>query len=45
MMHTTPGNPARWNDKTIILCDELAVGMRGCELMQDNEFELLEEKQ
>ena len=43
-LHTTPGHPARWNDKTIVLYDKLAVGMRGGELMQDNEFELLEKK-
>ena len=28
ILHTTPGHPARWNDKTIVLYDKLAVGLR-----------------
>ena len=43
ILHTTPGHPARWNDKTIVLYDELAVGMRVGKLMSDNVFELLEQ--
>ena len=44
ILHTTPGHPARWNDKTIVLYDELAVGMRAGKLMNDNEFELYDKK-
>ena len=28
ILHTTPGHPARWNDKTIVLMDELATQLR-----------------
>ena len=42
ILHTTPGHPARWNDKTIVLYDELAVGMRSGKLMNDNIFELFD---
>ena len=36
----TPGHPACWNDKTIVLYDKLAVGLRSGELINDNIFDL-----
>ena len=27
ILHTTHGYPERWNDKIIILCDEIAIGL------------------
>ena len=42
ILHTTPGHPARWNDKTIVLYDALAKDLRRGSIMQDNNFELLE---
>ena len=40
ILHTTLDHPTRWNDKTIVLCDKLAIGMRRGELISDNVFEL-----
>ena len=42
ILHTTPGHPARWNDKTIVLFATLVRGVHDGELHQDYEFELLE---
>ena len=42
ILHTTPGHPARWNDKTIVLYDKFAVGLRKGLLMNDNSFELFD---
>lgn len=42
ILHTTGGHPARWNDKTIILYDKIAVGLRTGELLNDNTFELFD---
>ena len=42
ILHTTPGHPARWNDKTIVLYDSLAKGLKNGTIMQDNIFELFE---
>ena len=42
ILHTTAGHPARWNDKTIVLYDQLAVGLRTGSLMNDNIFELFD---
>ena len=39
-MHTTYGHVARWNDKTIVPCDKLKVGLRKVSLMHGNVFEL-----
>ena len=36
ILHTTPGHPARWNDKTIVLFDEFATKLRNGEIMNDN---------
>ena len=42
ILYTTCGHPARWNDKTIVLMDELATQMRKGKIMMDNIFELLD---
>ena len=42
ILHTTCGHPARWNDKTIVLYDELARGLKNGKIMEDNVFELLQ---
>ena len=42
MLGTTSGHPATWNDKTIILCDELIRGVHEGKLFDDGEFILLE---
>ena len=42
MLGTTSGHPATWNDKTIILCDELIRGVHEGKLIDDCEFILLE---
>ena len=42
ILHSTPGNPARWNDKTIVLFDQLALDLRNKKIMNDNIFELLQ---
>ena len=39
---TTGGHPVRWNDKTRVLYDELARGLKNGELLTDNIFELFE---
>jgi len=41
-LHTTCGHPDQWNDKTIVLYDELARGLKNGELLTDNTFELFE---
>ena len=40
ILHTTPCHPARWNDKTIVLYDTFARGLKNGTLMEDNIFEL-----
>ena len=40
MLHTTGGHPARWNDKTIVLYDELARNSKNGSILNDNIFEL-----
>ena len=42
ILHTTGGHPARWNDKTKVLYDELARGLKNGELLTDNIFEFFE---
>ena len=42
ILHTTCGHPARWNDKTIVLYDELARGLKNGTILNDNIFELFE---
>ena len=40
ILHTTPGSPARWNDKTIILFDKFALDLQKGRILNDNVFEL-----
>jgi hypothetical protein len=42
ILHTTPGHPARWNDKTIVLFDKFARQLKNGSIMQDHIFELYE---
>ena len=42
IMGTTFGHPGTWNDKTLILFDDLIKSVHEGKLMKDNEFELLE---
>lgn len=42
ILSTTRGHPCRWNDKTLVLFDDLARGMKEGRRYQDVEFELLE---
>ena len=42
ILHSTCGHPSRWNDKTIVLMDELATQMRKGKVMMDNIFELMD---
>lgn len=42
ILHSIPGHPARWNDKTIVLMDNLENRMRKGQIMMDNVFELFE---
>ena len=42
ILHTTSGYPARWNDKTIVLFDTFAKGLKNGTIMNDNVFELME---
>ena len=42
ILYTTGGHPARWNDKTIVMYDELARGLKNGTILQDNLFELFE---
>ena len=44
ILHTTSGHPARWNDKTVVLYDELARGLRNGSILEDNTFELLQKE-
>ena len=39
IFHTTSGYPARWNDKAVVLYDELARGLRNRSILEDNIFE------
>ena len=42
ILSTTTGHPATWNDKTIVLFDELICNVHNGEIYQDNEFKLYE---
>ena len=42
ILASTTGHPARWNDKTIILYDELARGLKNGSILNDKSFELYE---
>lgn len=42
ILFSTTGGPGRWNDKTTVLFDEFVSGIHDGDIMQDNEFELLE---
>jgi hypothetical protein len=42
IISTTRGHPARWNDKTLILFDEFAHGMKEGRHLSEVEFELFE---
>ena len=42
ILSTTCGHPARWNDKTLVLYDSLAVGLHEGNILTDNCFNLLE---
>ena len=40
ILYTTPGSPARWNDKTIVLFDKLATDLQKGRILKDNLFHL-----
>ena len=40
ILHTTSGSPARWNDKTIVLFDKLALDLQKGRILNDNVFKL-----
>ena len=40
ILHTITGHPSRWNDKTIVLYDELTRGLKNGTILEDNIFEL-----
>lgn len=42
ILHTTRGHPARWNDKTLALFDELIMKIKNGTILSDYEFSLLE---
>ena len=42
IIYTTPGYPARWNDKTLALFDEFLKGIQSGDLLSDCGFELFE---
>jgi hypothetical protein len=42
VLSTTTGHPARWNDKTLILFDKFARGIRDGNVLSDVDFELFE---
>jgi hypothetical protein len=42
ILHTTPGHPARWNDKTVVLFDDFIRGIHEGKYLSDVEFELYE---
>jgi DDE superfamily endonuclease len=44
ILSSTPGHPARWNDKTIVKFDEFLHSIRKLDAMQDNIFILLERR-
>ena len=41
-MGTTYGHPGTWNDKTLVLFDDLIKNTHNGELMEDKQFELFE---
>ena len=41
-MGTTFGYPGTWNDKSLVLFDELIKSAHNCELMEDKEFDFFE---
>lgn len=45
ILSTTSGHPCRWNDKTIQLFDRFMNAINNGEILQDVEFELLEERE
>ena len=42
ILHSTPGYPARWNEKIIVLMDELATRLKKGKIVTDNVFELFD---
>jgi hypothetical protein len=42
MLLSITGHPARWNDKTLILFDKFARGIRDGNVLSDVDFELFE---
>ena len=42
ILSTTKGHPSRWNDKTLVMYDEFASGLKYGELLEDAEFTLFE---
>ena len=42
ILGTTSGHPSTWNDKTIILYDDLVKGIHEGKIFEDNEFTLFE---
>ena len=40
ILYTTPGSPAKWNDKTIVLFDKLATDLQKGRILKDNLFHL-----
>jgi hypothetical protein len=42
ILNTTAGHPSRWNDKTLILFDDFATGLKDGSLLGDYEFFLYE---
>lgn len=47
ILSTTRGHPSRWNDKTLVKFDELAMSLRHgtCEQLDSHAFDLLERKE
>ena len=43
ILSSTRGHPGRWNDKSVVLYDDLACGLREGKLYNDIEFQLLEQ--
>jgi hypothetical protein len=41
---STTGHPGSWNDKTLVLFDKFLRDVKNGSIMQDNEFEMLEER-
>jgi hypothetical protein len=42
ILYTTRGHPARWNDKTLALFDELIMNVKNGKILSDYEFSLFE---